>query len=270
MFKLFFILLFSIPSFAFAALEDCQPIKIDKWVKMDYATAGNKMVSKGTIYMLNGLYTPLRQKKTKFFQNGQPLAKEAQTKLNQILADHDLMVGIEYDKVKTDKFLRVKFHGYVKEKGRLVSIERLMLESGLGLFFPEAENSRHAKCYLQAEANARKNVVGLWAVAQKYPQFHFPLVKSSELTLDDLGFRIIQGPIKKVWKTSNNYIINMDTTGIRVKKKDWHRFDYRKVKSLQGKTAEVRGYGFLYKRAMYVVIETPNALNLLDALHDQP
>ena len=269
--SLFFILLLLLPTLAFAEMQDCQPIKIDKWVKMDYATAGNKMVAKSVTYQLNGLYAPLRAQKSKFFQQqGQPLAKTAQKTLNQILADHDQMVGIEYDKVKVDKFLRIKFHGYVKEGKRLISIEKLMIEQGLGLFLPEAENSRHAKCYLQAEADARKNVVGLWAVEKKYPQLHFPLVQSAQLTLDDIGFRIIQGPIKQVWKTGNNYIINMDTTGIRVKKEDWHRFDYQKVKALQGQTAEVRGYGFIYNNAMYVVIQSPNAINLLDALHNQP
>jgi len=267
--RLFILLILPLFShLVWAKEDDCQPVKIDKWVKMDYALSGNKMLSGNVIYLLNGLYAPLREKKSKFFQKGQPLAKESQTTLNRILADHDLKVGIEYDKVKVDKFLRVRMHGYVKEGDRLISIEKLMLEQGLGLFLPEAENDRHAKCYLQAEADARKNVVGLWAVEQKYPTFHFPLVKSSELALDDIGFRIIQGPIKQVWKTSNNYIINMDTTGIRVRPEDWHRFDFRKVKALEGKTAEVRGYGFIYKQAMYVIIQTPNAINLLDALHD--
>jgi len=265
----FFVLFLLLPNVALAALKDCQPVKIDKWVKMDYAIAGNKMLSKGTVYKLNGLYTPLRQQKTKFSNSGQPLAKESQKKLNQILADHGLMVGIEYDKTKVDKLLRVKFHGYVKRGDQLISITRLMIESGMGIFYPEVENDRHAKCYLQAESKARKDEVGLWAVAKKYPQYHFPIVKSSELTLEDIGFRIIQGPVRKVWKTNNNYIINLDTTGIRVQKKSWDRFDYQKIKALQGKTVEVRGFGFLYNRAMYVVIETPNALNLLDALHQQ-
>jgi endonuclease YncB( thermonuclease family) len=249
---------------ALSGTEDCEPIKIDKWVKMDYAISGNKIVGQGLTYRLIGVYAPLREKKNKFFQKGQPLAKESQDMLNKILANHDLEVGIEYDKVEVDDFFRVNIHAYVKEGDRIVSVQRLLLETGLGIAFPEPQNDHHAKCYFQAEQKARERQIGLWGVAAKYPQLHFPIVKSSELTQEDQGFRLIQGPVKLVERSSNNIIINLDTTGIRVRKPDWKRFDYGKIKKLKGQTIEVRGYGFLYNKAMFVIIQTPLAIDNLN------
>lgn len=249
---------------ALSGTEDCEPIKIDKWVKMDYAVSGNKMVGQGLTYRLIGVYAPLREKKNKFYQKGQPLTKESQVMLNKILANHNLEVGIEYDKVKVDKFLHPNVHAYVKQGDKIVSVQRLLLETGLGIAYPEVDNDHHAKCYFQAEQKARERQVGLWGVAAKYPQLHFPIVKSSELTQEDQGFRLIQGPVKMVERSSDNIIINLDTTGIRVKKPDWKRFKYDKVKKLKDQTIEVRGYGFLYNKAMFIVIQTPLAIDKLN------
>ncbi|WP_024850107.1 thermonuclease family protein [Hydrogenovibrio kuenenii] len=246
-------------------LSDCAPTKIDVWAKAGYALSGDSVVINNRRYQLIGIKAPQLQKKQKFYTRGQPLAKEAQNQLNRILANHNMEVGIEYGKRKMDKFNRGLIHLYVKENGKPVSVERLMLESGYVLADSETPNFLHQKCYYAAENTARSQGVALWKVAKNYPKLHYPIAISSQINTEDEGFHIYKGKILLVEKSSENYILNMDTTGIRVRKANWDNFDFEKLKALQGQTIEVRGYGFLYKGAMFVTISSPNAINKLNS-----
>lgn len=248
-------------------LSDCKPAKIDVWTKASYALSGDTVVIDNRRFQLIGIKAPQIEKKQKFYTRGQPLAKEAQDQLNRILANHDMQVGVEYDKRKIDGFNRGLIHLYVKEKGKPVSVQRLLLESGYVLANSETPNFLHQKCYYAAENTARKQGVALWKVAKDYPQLHFPIAISSEINTQDEGFHIYKGKIVLVEKSSKNYILNMDTTGIRVREDNWKNFDYDKLKTLEGQTIEARGIGFLYKGAMFVTISSPNAINKLNPVN---
>ncbi|KDN95980.1 thermonuclease family protein [Hydrogenovibrio marinus] len=252
---------------AFAAddfISDCAPAKIDVWTKATYALSGDSLNVGNRIFKLIGIKAPQIEKKQKFYTRGQPLAKEAQDQLNRILANHDMEVGVEYDQQKIDGFNRGLAHLYVKENGKPVSVERLMLESGYVLANSETPNFLHQKCYYAAENRARAKGIALWKVEKDYPDLHYPIAISSQINTQDEGFHIYKGKIILVEKSSNHYILNMDTTGIRVRKDNWKNFDYDRLKSLEGQTIEVRGSGFLYKGAMFVVISSPNTINQLN------
>lgn len=245
-------------------LSDCAPTKIDVWTKAGYALSGDSVVIDNRRYQLIGIKAPQLQKKQKFYTRGQPLAKEAQDQLNRILANHNMEVGVEYDKRKMDNFNHGLIHLYVKENGKPVNVERLMLESGYVLANSETPNFLHQKCYYAAENTARSQGIALWKVVKDYPKLHYPIAISSQINTEDEGFHIYKGKILLVEKSSDNYILNMDTTGIRVRKANWDNFDFEKLKALEGQTIEARGYGFLYKGAMFVTISSPNAINRLN------
>ncbi len=250
-----------------AELDDCQPKNIKLWVTATFATAGDAVIIQNKKFKLIGVNSPQLEKKRKFNTTGQPLAKQSQTKLNQLLANHDLLVGVEYDTQKVDDFDRGLVHLFVKEKGKIINLNKLMLESGYALAKSEHNNNLHQICYYQAEKKARNAKIALWGLEAKNPQLQYPIAISSEISTADDGYRIYTGKILTVSKSSRNYILNMDTTGIRVPKKYWGNFNYAQLEALKGKTIEARGYGFLYKGAMFVRIQSPNAINLLNPVH---
>jgi len=247
-----------------ASEQHCSSNNVQFWLKASYATGGNELVIQGKLVRLIGLYSPQREQKQKFNTPAQPLAKEAQLFLNKLLANNNLEVGVEYDTTKVDEFNRQLVHLFLKDG---TSIQQKILESGFAINRPAHNNHKHAKCYFKAEQTAREGKYQLWDYLAKYPDSHFPLVKSSEITSQDTGYRIIQGKVLKVMKSSTNIIINMDTTGIRIPKKHWDKFDYNKIKQLKGKTIEVRGLAYLYKSVMFVIIKEPAAIDAFNPLN---
>ncbi|WP_019557392.1 thermonuclease family protein [Thiomicrorhabdus arctica] len=244
-----------------AAEDSCAADKIDLWTKATYATNGSNLIIQGKRVRLNGLYAPQIERKQKFHTPGEPLAKESQTFFNKLLANNDLEVGVEYDKTKVDEFGRQLVHLFLRDG---TNVQQKILESGFAVTRIENGNIKHMKCYFDAEKKARKGGFQLWDYLAKHPESHFPLAKSSELTSQDEGFRIIQGKVLKVEKSSTNYIINMDTTGIRVPKRYWDFFDYSQIKKLKGQTIEVRGQAYLYQGVMFMIIDHPYSIDKLN------
>lgn len=251
-----------------AHADDCAPVKIDTWIKASFALSGDTLIIQNRPFRLIGVQAPQIKKERKFTTPGQPLADESQTKLNQLLANHNLEVGVEYDELRIDDFSRNLAHFYIKQNNQIVSLQKLMLESGLVLANSEPPNMKHQTCYYQAEKSARDRKIALWSVAEKRPDLHYPIAPSSKITTEDEGFRIFKGEIVKVEKSGSNYILNMDTTGIRVRKADWEHFNYDALKRLQGQVIEARGYGFLYGGAMFVKIRSPNAIDRLNPVNE--
>ena len=246
---------------AFAVEDDCAAGKIDVWTKASYATNGSNLIIQGKRVRLIGLYAPQIERKQKFHTPGEPLAKEAQTFLNKILANNDLEVGVEYDSTKVDKFGRQLVHLFLKDG---TNIQQKILESGFAVSRIENGNVKHMKCYFEAEKKARQGGFQLWDYLAQNPESHFPLAKSSELNSLDEGFRIIQGKVLKVEKSATNYIINMDTTGIRIPKRYWDLFDYNEIKKLKDQTIEARGQAYLYKGVMFMIIDHPYSIDKLN------
>jgi endonuclease YncB( thermonuclease family) len=111
----------------FAAEDSCAAEKIDIWTKATYATNGSNLIIQGKRVRLNGVYAPQIERKQKFHTPGEPLAQEAQTFLNKLLANNDLEVGVEYDTTKVDKFGRQLVHLFLKDG---TNIQQKILESG--------------------------------------------------------------------------------------------------------------------------------------------
>lgn len=260
-----FMLLISVSSFK-ALADDCAPQKIDVWVNASFALSGDTINIQNQKYRLIGVEAPQIELKTKFNTQGQPLAKASQKNLNRLLANHDSYVGVEYDAQRLDNFNRPYAHLFVKQDEKIINLQKLVLESGYALAKSTPPNNLHQKCYYQAEAKARQNLVGIWSLAEANPNLNYPIAESSKLDSETVGYHIYRGKILKVMKSGSNYILNMDTTGVRIRKEDWDKFDFDDIKALEGKIIEARGFGFLYQRAMYIKVHSPFAIDLLNPI----
>lgn len=246
--------------------DDCTPGKPLTWVKATYATSGDSLVIQGQRVRLIGIKAPQIPRTYKFNTPGQPLAEEAQTFLNKLLANNQLEVGVEYDQESVDNRGRQMVHLFLRD-GTNINAE--ILKSGFALAQPEAVNTLHQQCYFAAEKVARDNRYQLWDLAQKNPELHFPIANSSELRKDDDGWRIIRGEVQTVQASATYYIINLDTTGIRIPKARWSAFDFNALKNLTGRVIETRGLAYFYKGNMFMVIDTPNAIDQLNPVQTQ-
>lgn len=263
----FLLALLSIPVLA---AENCQNLMPDKseliWVDAEFAITGDTIIVQNQKTRLIGLNAPKKEEKEKFNTSGEPLAEESQTYLNKLLANHNLKIGILYDQTQTDEFNRQLVHAFF-EDGKSVQIE--MLKAGFAIYRPELDNNRFANCYIDAEQSARNGGYQLWDLLEKQPDLNYPLIESSEIYAEDEGYRIIRGEIvlsqqgKKYFFLKDYYQMNMDTLGIRIPVKSQSKFDTTKLKALKGQQIEVRGLVYHYKGAMYMVIHSPLAINVL-------
>ncbi len=248
---------------AAAQIDSCQPKNIELWVEASFATDGNTIIIQNRKFRLISVNAPQKRKERKFNTPGQPLAAEAQHNLNRLLANHNLQIGVEYDTTKMDAFNRGLVHLYVKKDDKIYNLNQLMLESGYAFVRSEHSNYLHKDCYFRAEARAREQGLGIWGLLKNHPQLHYPLVESSAVTMDDRGFRIFRGEIVKAEKGRNHYILNMDTTGIRIHEKYLYKFDLKQLDQLKGQVVEVRGRAFPLNNSMFVKINSPHAIDLL-------
>lgn len=246
---------------ASAQAQDCGPTHIESWTQARIAQAGNIVIIANRQYILAGVYAPEMGDPSNRTDPPRPLSRESLTFVNRLLANNDRKVGIEYDEARMDGFGRVVSHLFL-EDGR--NINQMVLEAGLGMVVTNPPNLKYQQCYFEAELRARQANRGVWSLSASNPDLKFPIALSSQLSDNDLGFRIIRGEVRHVSQSKNNIIINLDTTGIRVKREDWPNFDYKKIEALKGQTIEVRGHGFAYKGAMYVVIQHPNMIDKLN------
>lgn len=244
----------------------CQAKKIDTWTQTKIAQSGNTLLVEGRQLMLAGVYAPEMGDPSKRSDPPRPLSRDAQTFLNRLLANNQMRIGIEYDEKKLDDFGRPVAHVFL-EDGR--NISELILEAGMGITQTSPPNLAYQACYYQAEKRAREAQRGLWRLPTAFPDLKYPIAPSSLISDADTGYRIYRGEVRKVSRSRNNYIINLDTTGIRIQRDHWPNFDYSKLEALKGQTIEVRGYGFTYQGAMYVVIQHPNVIDKLNP-YSQP
>lgn len=267
------ILSLSLFSGSLLAAQSCKmPDKSDLiWANAEFAISGDTLVIQNQKTRLIGIDAPQKERKQKFNTPGQPLADEAQEFLNKLIANQDLKVGILYDKTRVDKFGRQLVHAFFEDG---TSVQAEMLKAGFAIYRPEFDNHQFASCYMDAEKQAREGGYQLWDLLAKQPELHYPLIQSSEIFAEDEGYRIIKGeivlskPSKKFLVLKGYYLMNMDTLGIRIPVKEQAKFDQQKLRELVGKTIEARGLVYHYKGAMYMVIDTPYAIDVLaqDAL----
>ncbi len=269
--RLLILLILFLPTALWAA-NDCLPPRPDtlKWRTVQYVVRGDLITADNINIVLEGVVSPHPGRPNKWYQRqDEPLAKQAKLFLLKLFANHDMKVGIDYDTVKADRFLREVGHLYYRDKqGQIHSVQQALLKAGLALAATNPPNLKHQQCYYAAEKQARTHGMGIWGVAKKYPALHYPIIPSKDITAQDTGYRIIKGPVKRIVPIHGFEAVNLDTTGIRIPEKDFKRYWKRRdLQALQGKTIEVRGRPYYYKGHMYMIVRHPWSIDRLNPVY---
>lgn len=270
LFSTLVILLYS--AVTLAASEPClpeNPAKL-KWAKVQYVSNGSKLVVNNHFVRLEGMVAPEPGQKHKWFhREDDPLTQQAKLFLLKLFANHEMQVGIEHDQQVYDDFLRELGHLYYRDKkGRLHSVQEILLENGYALAATHPPNLKHQLCYYAAEKRARTQGVGVWKIAKDYPALKYPIIPSQKIAGDDVGYRIVRGPVQTIVSVKGFKGFNLDTTGIRIPEEDFKRYwSNRMLNRLKGKTVEVRGRPYYAKGHMYMIIRHPYAVDLLNPVY---
>lgn len=251
------------------AADNCLPADPAalKWRTVQYVVRGDLITADNINIVLEGVVAPRPARPNKWYQReDEPLARQAKLFLLKLFANHDMKVGVDYDKVKADKFLREVGHLYYRDKqGRIHSVQQALLDAGLALAATNPPNLKHQTCYYRAEKSARERGIGIWGVAKKYPELYYPILPSSKITAQDTGYRIIKGPVKRILSIRGFEAVNLDTTGIRIPEADFKRYwKPRDLQALKGQTIEVRGRPYYVKGHMYMIVRHPWSIDRLN------
>lgn len=232
--------------------NDCKPAKIDLVKEVAIVYDASSFLIENDYVMLTGIHAPTSGKSNRREETGGKLAAQI---VGQIIKDNKGKVGLELDALSNQSG-HVLAHVYLPN-GR--NLAEMLLEQGLGFVNTDLPNTKHVKCYRDAEARARTAKKGIW----QYQNRGVPVIESKDLTGDRDEFQIVRGKIVLAKAGTGHFLLNMDTLGIRIPNEDLSRFSMNDLKGLMGKTIEVRGNFKFHKGNMFVRVHHPGQIDLL-------
>ncbi len=233
-------------------LNDCKPSKIDLVKNASIVYDGSSFLVENDYVVLTGVHVPSPGRNAQREETGGKLAAEMVSKW---IKDAKGKVGLELDALPSEEG-RVLTHLYLPN-GR--NLAEMLLERGFAFVNTQLPNTKHLKCYRDAEARARADKKGIW----QYMDRGVPVIESKNLTGDQDQFQIVRGRVVLAKEGSGHYILNMDTLGIRIPNSELSRFSTKSLSGLMGKTIEVRGHLKYHQGSMFVRILHPGQIDLL-------
>lgn len=152
-----------------------------------------------------------------------------------------------------DKYGRTLGHLY-RQDGQ--SLEALMLAAGMGFRIAIPPNLRHQGCFQEAEAVARKAARGVWGLPQ-----HQVLEALSRQSFSG-GFARVRATVTQIDVSRHGWWVELSNDLVlRIRQSDWQYFSLAELKTLQGRTIEVRGW-VIYRGAQAVKGRKPWLMEL--------
>lgn len=185
----------------------------------------------------------------------EPLAGDATEALRALLAAQGHRIGLRFDEERRDRYGRLLAHVYLPD-GR--SIDRILLERGLGLHVTVPPNTRNHDCYAATEAAAREAGRGVWA----HPRYHG--IDTNELPADAAGFRVLRGTIHRVGESHDAWWLELDGLTLRLAKDDLAYFGDLDPQSLHGQRLRVRGWIYRVRGEARMNLRHPDAVEYLE------
>ena len=216
------------------ARADCTAPSMDAYVGVASVVDGDTIrLADQTLVRLIGINTP------EIDHDGgdsQPLAHAARQFLETRLTGQG-RVGLVYGVENRDRYGRRLAHVFVEQGDTRLNVQKALLENGLAMWVAIAPNTRYLTCYQAAEAKARQQGIGIWREA-----YFRPKDASNPRALNP-GFQRLQGKIVAVFQTKNYFWLKFnDTVALRIAPKDIHNFDLSRLRALDGKFVEARGW----------------------------
>lgn len=180
-----------------------------------------------------------------------PGAREATRLLERILGASKMQVRLETGQEAKDRYQRVIAHVYTQDGH---NVQEQILGAGLALGYARPPNLGHLECYREAEAQARKQQLGLWRI---------PAISAKDIPdYKTRGFVRVQGIVKRVNRTRKSVWIDLDgSMSIRVAHEDFRYFKNFNFESLNYQRLEARGYLYTYRGQLTMRIRHPADLH---------
>lgn len=232
----------------------CPPTSIDETVVARSASDGDTLrLSDGRKIRLIGINTPELARDN---QPAQPLANDAKTALNRLLAQSGNRISLQYGSERFDTYQRTLAHVYLAD-GR--SVQAALLEQGMATAFTTPPNDSRSDCYRSAEQQAMQQRRGLWTLAEYQPK------TLNQLQRNDEGFRRVQGRVSRINRSSGAaWVMLGEKLKIRIAANDLIYFNQPWLQGLAGKQIEVRGWLHPEDRQFFMQLRHPDAVQILD------
>jgi len=151
-----------------------------------------------------------------------------------------------------DRYGRLLAHAFTH---RGESLTRRMLSRGLGYQIAIPPNLGYLACYRDAEAQARRQGLGVW---------RGPVREAATLRGDERGFHLLQGEVERVGRVPGALRLNLrGGLAVRIAREDLAAFRLSDLKGLVGRRLEVRGWLYRYNGEQRLRIRHPSALRWL-------
>jgi endonuclease YncB( thermonuclease family) len=179
----------------------------------------------------------------------EPFAADAKSALQGMIESSEGEIRLLPGREPRDRYGRRLAHVYGRNGGNL---NELLLRAGLAYEVTIPPNDRFSTCYLQAEADARLEGLGLWTL---------PPLKASRLPPGREGFERIAGRVEAVRHAKRATWIDLQgPLTLRIVNEDLHRFDRAVLAALPGSQIQVRGWLYHYRGYPRMRLRHPSAL----------
>lgn len=185
----------------------------------------------------------------------EPFARDATEALRALMEAHGHRIGLRFGAERRDRYGRLLAHAYLPD-GR--SIERLLLERGLGLHVTVPPNVRNRECHAAAEQAARQAGRGVWT----HPYYRG--INPNELPVDASGFRVLRGAVHRVGESRDAWWLELDGLTLRLAKDDLAYFGDLDPQSLHGQRLRVRGWVYRVRGEARMNLRHPDAVEYLE------
>ena len=184
----------------------------------------------------------------------QPGAIEAREALRRLLGKEGRL-ALRYGAERRDHYGRLLAHVYLPDGS---SLTRRLLEAGLGTHLTIPPNLRNNACYGEAEAKARRERGGIWALPGYRP------AESTALPDSARGFHIVRGKVVHIGESRSAVWVDLaGRVGLRIPRKDLRYFTAYHPRDLAGQEVLARGWLHARHGELRMTVRHPDALRRL-------
>ncbi|HQU16824.1 MAG TPA: thermonuclease family protein [Gammaproteobacteria bacterium] len=245
-----------IPSLAPRAAGRCGADRVDAQVRVTYVYDGDTVrLADGRHLRLIGIDTPELHPD---HGGPQPLAEAARDQLRALLQRHRYQLRLRFDQDRQDRYHRLLAHAFLNDGS---SVERRLLDAGLGTALVVPPNLWHLTCYHDAQAVAQHARRGLWALPAYQP------VAAARLPRDADGFHLLTGRVTAVRGGRRGIWLQLDgPVVLRIPRGDLIYFVGHDLPALKGQRVLAQGWlhrSFGDRSGWFMAVRHPEALEVL-------